>query len=530
VDLFATKLNPAGNGLVYSTYLGGSAQDFSGGIEVDASGNAYLAGDTNSPDFPLLNPFQAAYAGFYDAFVAKLNAAGSALLYSTFLGGEGEEFGNDVAVDAEGSAYVTGETSSVLFPTTPGAFDSTCGTDGACNLFDFGLFVPDGYVSKLDPSGFALLYSTYLGGSLGELTRAIAVDSSGNAYIVGGTPSSDYPLAGEPLQADSHGFLDVSLSRLNRSGTGLLYSTLLGGEGTETAYGIAIDAAGSVYLAGFTGSSDFPVTSAYQEQYRGSGEGFIAKISDVFPGPPTLPANSVVNGASFRPATEPGGAIAPGAIVSLFGTNLASGIRFAESTPLPETLEDTSVTFNGIDTPLFVVSGGQINAQVPFELMPGEAAVQVRRGSETSAVQPVAVAAVSPGIFTVNQQGTGQGAVLISNTAVFAAPSDSIPGRESRPVQRGEFISIFCTGLGDVTNRPPSGEPPSGDGLSVTLATPNVTIGGRDVTPSFSGLTGFVGLYQVDVQVPVETPTGDAVELVIAVSGVASNTVTIAVQ
>ena len=147
-----------------------------------------------------------------------------------------------------------------------------------------------------------------------------------------------------------------------------------------------------------------------------------------------------------------------------------------------------------------------------------------------SEAQPVSIAAVSPGIFTVNQQGTGQRAVLIANTATLAAPTGTIPGREARPANRLEFISIFCTGLGEVTNRPPSGAPATGDGLSTTLQTARVTIGSVEVPVSFSGLTGSVGLYQVDVQVPSEEPTRDAVDVAIIIGGVTSNTVSIAVQ
>ena len=245
---------------------------------------------------------------------------------------------------------------------------------------------------------------------------------------------------------------------------------------------------------------------------------------------PNLPANSVVNSASFRPATEPGGAIAPGAIVSLFGTTLASTTQVASQVPLPLTLGDTSVSFNGIAAPLFTASAGQINAQVPFEVPMGAVSVQIRRGSRVSAAQTVTVAPTSPGIFTLNQQGAGQGAVLISNTGIFAAPSGSIPGQQARPINRGEFMSLFCSGLGDVTNRPPSGAPPAGGGLSVTIATPTVTIGGVTTPVSFSGLTSFVGLYQVNVPVPANAPVGSAVPVVLSIGGVTSNTVTIAVE
>ena len=169
-------------------------------------------------------------------------------------------------------------------------------------------------------------------------------------------------------------------------------------------------------------------------------------------GPPTLPANSVVNGASFRAATEPNSAIAPGAIVAIFGTDLAGDTLLASDVPLPTTLGDTSVTFNDIPAPLFFVSGTQINAQVPFELMTGTGSVtvQVKRGSETTEAQPVGIAAVSPGVFTLNQQGTGAGAILHAETFQ--------PVNDSSPAQPGEFLAIFCTGLGPVQPEVASGD------------------------------------------------------------------------
>ena len=154
--------------------------------------------------------------------------------------------------------------------------------------------------------------------------------------------------------------------------------------------------------------------------------------------------------------------------------------------------------------------------------------MQVTRGSKTSEVQTVTITAASPGIFALNQQGTGQGAILIANTGTLAAPGGSVPGREARPANRQEFISIFCTGLGDVTNRPPSGSATSG--LSFTTQTPTVTIGGIEVSPDFSGLSSFVGLYQINVQVPANVATGDAVEVKVTIGGISSNTVTMAIQ
>lgn len=239
---------------------------------------------------------------------------------------------------------------------------------------------------------------------------------------------------------------------------------------------------------------------------------------------PTLPPNSVVNGASFRKATEPNSAIAPGAIVAIFGSNLASATQVALSVPLSTTLLDTSVTFNGTPAPLFFVSSEQINLQVPFEVPvgAGTVSVQVRRGSATSATQQAGLAAASPGIFAINTQGTGAGAILHADT--FALVSDSNPARP------GEFLSIFCTGLGPLKTPVASGglppvPPPE------TISTPLVNIAGLAAQVSYSGLApGFAGLYQVNVQVPAGTPAGSAQTLQIIINGVPSNTVTIAVR
>ena len=241
--------------------------------------------------------------------------------------------------------------------------------------------------------------------------------------------------------------------------------------------------------------------------------------------PPTLPANSVVNVASFRSASDPNGAIAPGAIVAIFGTDLASDTVLAQEVPLPTTLGDTSVTFNDIPAPLFFVSGTQINAQVPFELMTGvgSVTVQVKRGSETSTAQPTGIAAVSPGIFTLNQQGTGAGAVLHA--------VDFQPVNDSSPARAGEFLLIFCTGLGPVQPEVASGDvAPTAEPLARTISPPMVNIAGIAADVTFSGLApGFVGLYQVNLQVPAGVPSGTQ-EVEIIINGVPSNTVTIAVQ
>ena len=259
-----------------------------------------------------------------------------------------------------------------------------------------------------------------------------------------------------------------------------------------------MDQAGNAYVTGWTSSTNFPTANAFQSTSGGQLDAFIAKIVDLSAPVPNLPQNSVVNGASFRLATDPNGAVAPGSIMAIFGTDLAAATQPAGSVPLPTVLMDTSVTFNNIPAPLFFVSKGQINIQVPFEIPPGPVSIQISRGSG-STMQPATIAQFSPGIFTLRQNGTGQGAILIANTAALAASPGVAPG--SRPVNRGEYISIYGTGLGPVTNQPPTGTAPpvfcipACDPSTVTTL-PTITIGGISSQATFSGLApGFVGLY-----------------------------------
>ena len=251
-DAFLTKLDATGSALVYSTYLGGNGIDQGNGIALDPAGNAYVVGTTNSTNFPTVNPFQAAKGAQDDAFVAKINPAGSAWVYATYLGGNNEDQGNGIAVDASGNAYVTGYTASTNFPVQSAFRGSNTG-------------VVDAFVTKLNPAGSALVYSTYLGGSALDYGTAIAVDSSGSAYVTGIVTSDDFPLA-NPIDATlgSHAVDDVFVTKFNPSGSGLVYSTYLGGASGDDAYAIALDQAGNAYITGRTNSSDFPLVNPIQ--------------------------------------------------------------------------------------------------------------------------------------------------------------------------------------------------------------------------------------------------------------------------
>jgi hypothetical protein len=299
-DAFVSKLNAAGSALVYSTYLG--ATDTGGfGIAVDAKGNAFVAGFTNSADFPTTpGAFQTTYGGLGEAFVTKLNIAGSGLLYSTYLGGSGGARATAIAVDAAGNAFVTGHTSNTNFPTTLGAFQTTC---GGCNL---GTDSGDAFITKLNPSGSALVYSTFLGGSGDEAGNGIAIDASGNAYVTGFTNSGDFPTTRAAFQAAyGGGVSDAFVSKLNAAGSALVYSTYLGGNDIDNGTGIALrreraerhdqtalqqtqnddrfddeTASGNTYVTGYSFSSNFPTTpGAFQTIFGGVADAFVAKIA-----------------------------------------------------------------------------------------------------------------------------------------------------------------------------------------------------------------------------------------------------------
>jgi hypothetical protein len=266
-DAFLAKLNAAGTALLYSTYLGGNGDDFGNGIAVDSAGNAYVTGYTNSTNFPVTaGAFQTTYGGSLDAFMSKLNAAGTALLYSTYLGGNGDDFGNGIAVDSAGNAYVTGGTSSANFPVTASAFQTTYGG---------GYY--DAFVTKLNAAGTVLIYSTYLGGNDRDIGNGIAVDSAGNAYVTGDTSSANVPVTAGALQTT--GINDAFVTELNAAGTALLYGTYLGG-GNDGGNGIAVDSAGNAYVTGGTSSANFPVTaSAFQTTFGGVEDAFLAKVN-----------------------------------------------------------------------------------------------------------------------------------------------------------------------------------------------------------------------------------------------------------
>src|SRR5207249_2788411 len=229
--------------IALATYVGGAGTDQAFAIAVDASASVYLTGNTSSADFPTtLGASQTILQGGSDAFVVKLNSTFTARTYSTYLGGtDGDDAGRGIAVDASGNAYITGFTASSDFPTTAGA-----------SQIAFGGGAFDAFVVKLNPAGSARVYATYLGGSLSDVGLGIAIDTAGNAYVSGGTFSTNFPTTPGASQPTLGGDRDAFVTKLNAAGTALAYSTYLGGAGTDVGNAIAIDSTGAAYITGST--------------------------------------------------------------------------------------------------------------------------------------------------------------------------------------------------------------------------------------------------------------------------------------
>jgi hypothetical protein len=261
-NAFVARLDDSGE-LSYSTYLGGASNDVGQGVTVDADENAYVTGYTSSSNFPTTaGAFQRTLNGLQNAFVTKLNSAGTALVYSTLLGGDDYDFGSAIAVNPDGNAYVTGTTYAIFsstFPTTSNAYQTAFAGSG------------DAFVSKLSADGSTLVYSTFLGGSGYDGGCGIALDTNGNAYVTGYTLSNAFPITVGALQTGLSGKEDAFVTKFNKDGSGLEYSTYLGGSSNDAAYGIAVGANGYAYITGYTQSADFPTTTGAIQTINASG-------------------------------------------------------------------------------------------------------------------------------------------------------------------------------------------------------------------------------------------------------------------
>ena len=264
-DAFLAKFSSSGE-LLYATYLGGDGDDEANALAVDAAGNVWVAGGTGSKNFPITkNARQKNLEGNYDVFLAQFSSSGE-LLYATYLGGDGDDVAHALAVDASGDIWITGNTESKNFPVTKDAWQKNHGEDG------------DSFVSKFSSKG-ELLYSTYLGGDGWNVALALAVDAACNVWVTGHTGSKNFPVTENACQKNSGGSSDAFVTKFSPSGN-LLYSTYLGGNDADEANALAVDTAGNVWVAGGTDSKNFPVTkNAWQKGLKGDYDAFVAKFS-----------------------------------------------------------------------------------------------------------------------------------------------------------------------------------------------------------------------------------------------------------
>lgn len=284
-DVIVTKLDPSGSSLGWSTYLGGSGADSGSGIAVDGAGAVYVTGSSQSSNFPLQSALQSGYGGGGQAFVVKIDASGTSLAFSTYLGGSGGSSGSDIAIDSSGNAHVVGYAGS-NFPTQSPLQGAYAGN-------------VDGFVAKLNSSGSALLWSTYLGGSARDEVSGLALDASGAVYVTGRTDSSDFPTA-SAFQGTLAGGKDAFVAKIDSSGSALAYSTFLGGSGDEIARAIAVDSRGAATVAGPTYSSDFPTASPSQPSFGGGlTDSFVATLS---PDGSTLESSTYLGGSDIDEA------------------------------------------------------------------------------------------------------------------------------------------------------------------------------------------------------------------------------------
>jgi uncharacterized protein (TIGR03437 family) len=521
-DAFVLKLSADASTLLYATYLGGSAEDTGRAIAVDAAGNAYITGDTASGNFPLSHAAQAAFGGriqvfggdaYGDAFVAKLDPAAATLVYSTYLGGSAPDIGYGIAVDASGYAYVAGATSSPDFRTTGGAWQR--GYAGPTPDPTAPTAEGDAFVTVFSAQG-AILWSTLLGGASYDSAAAIALDRSGNVYVAGSSGSADFPVSANSVPSCRR-TTGPFVAELDPAGARLLEATWMSGMGFDQAGALALDSAGSVYVTGSTASRVFFASPAAAQKTYGGGD------SDAFLGKLNLAAAlgtyvaCVLNAASFLPGNEsffPLGTVAPGEIVSVFGTGLGP---------------NGTAAFDGLPAPVTYSGSNQLNVIVPYGInAAGPTRVTVQQGGASCGPVVLPVDTSVPGIFTYDGSGIGHAAVL---------NEDGTYNTTGNPAQRGHIITFYATGAGRMN-------PPVQDGTiaSTTIAPSqqpvpqqavSVTIRGTPAQVLYAGAAPayIAGLIQVNVVVPTTINFGSNVPLVLTIGNNTSQyEVSVAVQ
>jgi uncharacterized protein (TIGR03437 family) len=473
-DAFAMKLGTDGS-VAYATYLGGSGPDQARAVAVDSQGNAWITGDTESPNFPVTaSAAQSTFHGevdlgplkYGDAFVAKLDPTGGKLLYSTYLGGSAPDVGLAIAVDSAGAAYVAGGTQSTDFPTTAGALQ---------RVYEGGNPIPsfagDAFVVKFNASGL-VVYSTFLGGPQDERATAIAVDPQGNVYV------NAYPNTSTQIP--------ITLSELSPDGSAILNTATVAGW-------FAVDSQSSVYLAGATlGNLFFPSAGAYQNKF-GGGTYDVTAVKIDFVHPPTPRIATVVNAAGMRsgtPQNYPVFNVAPGEIVTIFGAGFDTGTR---------------VLFDATPAPILYVQSDQINAVVPFGVAGPTTGITLQASAQTFGPGTMNVFDAVPALFTADGTGHGQAAILNQDETVNSA---------ANPAARGSVISVFMTGAGRMIPAQSDGSPgPLSAPFPVPVLGAACSLGQVLYAGAAPGLVA--GAVQVNVRIGQDVSPGDHVPIIV---------------
>ncbi len=321
-DAFLTKLTSAGNDIVYSTFWGSTGFEEGTAVAVDPADNAYISGNTSAPDFPTQTPFQAALAGGMDAFMTKFSVAGNSIVYSTYLGGAGDDRATGMTVADDAAVFVIGSTTSANFPTTSTSFQPALAGNRDAFLTHFSL------------AGNALLYSSFLGGSGDDEAFGIAIDAPMNAYLTGRTNSADFPTLGPAQSLFAGGAYDAFVTRISPSGNSVVYSTYLGGAGDDQGRAIAINGALNTFVTGSTTSANFPTRSAFQANLSGPTDAFVTKL---FPTGASIDYSTYLGGSGIDEGRGIG--------IDLVGSAYVTG--FTESTNFP-TLDPFQAAFGAV--------------------------------------------------------------------------------------------------------------------------------------------------------------------------------------
>jgi uncharacterized protein (TIGR03437 family) len=552
-DVFVTKIKADGSALVFSSIIGGTMDDIPTCLILDSSNNVYVGGSTISMNFPVTagsfqqtnhgsDPFDDVVTSG-DAFILKLDSTGQKLVFSTYMGGRGDDIVGSLAIDSTGNLYATGGTNSSDFPITNRR--GYAGPSSAPFTADF--LYGDGFVAKIKPDGSGLLFSSFIGGSQDDEGTQIALDPSGNIVVAGNTASLDLPVTSNAMQTKLGGGLqgdivtkaDGFLMVFSPAGDQTLYSSYIGGTLGDVILGMTVDKTGNTYITGFTTSADYPITTgAFQRTHTVTMDSadkmptsedqtdvFLTKIAGLVASPLV---SAVVNGASGVQ-----GAVSPGMIAvfygSLIGPTVSSPVLAAVDPVtglLATTRSNTTFFFDNVAAPIVYVSATQSAAIVPYEVAgKGSTQLTAQFNGQTSPPVTLSVNDTMPGLFTVNQAGTGPAVVYNQDGTLNSA---------SNPAPKNTAIQLYGTGEGLLTS------PTVKTGQIAPLAPPfptpvqpvSATIGGANAQILYKGpVPGFVvGLLQVNMLVPATAPSGIQPVVLQVGSNRSPSNVTVAIQ